>query len=96
MFQAGIRYLSKEKDGIWRFYVDYRALNKGTMSDKFSVTVIDEFLDKLNVAEYFHRHLRESQDRTITMVTSYASGWWVSSSTNRGVGRETETGLPTV
>jgi hypothetical protein len=40
------------------------------MSDKFSVTVIEEFLDKLNVVEYFYRHLRKPQDHTITMATS--------------------------
>jgi hypothetical protein len=44
--------LVKKKDGIWRFFVDYRKLNDMTIKNRFPMPIIEEILDELAGAKF--------------------------------------------
>lgn len=44
-----------KKDGSWRLCVDYKALNKMTITDKFPITTMEELLDELGSSQIYSK-----------------------------------------
>jgi hypothetical protein len=47
--------LMKKKDETWRLYLDYRELNKITVTNLYSIPWIDDLLDQLKGGKYFSK-----------------------------------------
>eukprot|EP00253_Pinus_taeda_P029996 PITA_29996 len=47
--------LVQKKDGTWRLYIGYRALNKITVRNRYPIPWIDDLLDQLKGEKYFSK-----------------------------------------
>jgi len=48
--------LVEKKDGTWKLYINYRALNKITIRNRYLIPRIDDLLDQLMGAKYFTKN----------------------------------------
>ena len=47
--------LVQKKDGTWRLCIDYQALNKIIVRNRYPIPQIDDLLDQLKGAKYFSK-----------------------------------------
>ena len=81
-YGAPILFIPK-KDGKWRMCIDYRALNKITVKNRYPLPKVDELMDRLHGAQYFTKidlssgyhqiRVRESDIHKTAFVSRYGS-----------------------
>ena len=81
-YGAPILFIPK-KDGKWRMCIDYRALNKITVKNRYPLPKVEELMDRLHGARYFTKidlssgyhqiRVRESDIHKTAFVSRYGS-----------------------
>eukprot|EP00253_Pinus_taeda_P018947 PITA_18947 len=52
---TGVPLHCQKKDGTWRLYIDYQALNKITVRRRYPIPQIDDLLEHIKGAKYFSK-----------------------------------------
>jgi hypothetical protein len=60
----------QKKDGTWRLYIDYRALNKITVRNRYPIPWIDDLMDQLKLEKYFIKIDLKSRYHQVPIETS--------------------------
>ena len=75
--------LVQKKDGTWRLYIDYRALNKITIWNRYPIPSIDDLLDQIKGEKYFSKIDLKSEYHQVPIEPSHV--WKTTSESKKGL-----------